>query len=292
MRASGRHSGRCPGSRPTSGQGAIGTCRTGRGARVQHAHIERRDAEPRQHRLLAAASASASVEHQTILDPPEPGRRQQPRHDHSRASRSCVLTRISARSSPLSVCRSSDEQRVVGRRQAALRPLLVERRDRRLHAVDRGDKRLQVEARRLLLVLVAVRHDRDAPGPAELESHRHHDAGRERGRQRIGLAVARLDLVLRKPGRQQFGDQPLGVVAFRKRDRRGDMAEFLVLFEQPRALEIPPFQAVEQIVEAGLGERQHLLLAAPRDSRRRTRRRDRTISRHRPAGATPAAGTL
>src|SRR5262249_46462495 len=43
-------------------------------------------------------------------------------------------------------------------------------------------------------------------------------------------------------------------MALRKADRRRDVSESLILIEQPRAFEIPPFDAVEEIIEAGVGE--------------------------------------
>src|SRR5262249_41970611 len=47
-----------------------------------------------------------------------------------------------------------------------------------------------------------------------------------------------------------------GVMALGKADRRCYAAKVLVLLEQPRALEIPPFDAVEKIVEPGIGKGQ------------------------------------
>ena len=73
----------------------------------------------------------------------------------------------------------------------------------------------------------------------------------------------RLDLAIWEAGGHQFCDEPLGVMALREPDRRRDMAEAVILVEQPRALEIPPFDAVEQIVEPGRGERLDLIQRGP-----------------------------
>src|SRR5206468_1603944 len=59
-------------------------------------------------------------------------------------------------------------------------------------------------------------------------------------------------------GRDQLGHQPLGVMALGEPNRRSDLAELLVLLQEPRALEIPPFDAVEKIIEAGIRERSYL----------------------------------
>ena len=48
-----------------------------------------------------------------------------------------------------------------------------------------------------------------------------------------------------------LGGQARGIVAFGKGDRRRDLAEFVILFDGPRGVQVPPFGAVEQIVEAG-----------------------------------------
>src|SRR5215471_13583865 len=53
-------------------------------------------------------------------------------------------------------------------------------------------------------------------------------------------------------------------MAFGKPDRRGDVAKGLVLLDQPRALEVPPFDAVEEIVEAGIGERENRIFWRPK----------------------------
>ena len=54
-------------------------------------------------------------------------------------------------------------------------------------------------------------------------------------------------------GRKEFGREPFGVVAFREADRRRYVAKSFVLLEQPWALEVPPFDAVVEVVETGLG---------------------------------------
>ncbi len=95
--------------------------------------------------------------------------------------------------------------------------------------------------------------------PAELESHRHHHAGGKAGGEGIGLGIAPHDRAARDDalGRKLLGE-PLGVVTFGERDRRRDAAEGVVLRDEPRALEVPPFHAVEEIVEARAIERRHV----------------------------------
>ena len=174
---------------------------------------------------------------------------------------SVVVLRIDQRQGALDAGFALPQQhndRIVRPRQQPLRPLFVERRDRPFQPIDAGDKGAEVKARRLRRLRI-LRHDRDAPRPAIFEAHRHHDAGREGCRKGIGLPVMRLDLAIWEAGGHQFCDEPLGVMALREPDRRRDMAEAVILVEQPRALEIPPLDAVEQIVEPGCGERLDLI---------------------------------
>ena len=252
-----------PGSRPMrrrarSALAAPGAARARSTRTSSGASAEPRRRRPARRRRAASRRAPASRRDT------RPAARQQPlEHDLARLALLRVDQNQGALGAALALPQQR-EQRVVGRLRRRCGPSSLSAGTAAFMPVDRGDvTRCRSKRGGSGSSVVAVRHHRDAPRPAVLEAHRHHHAGRERGGEGIGLAVARLDLALRKPGRQQLGDQPLGVVAFRKGDRRRDMAVFLVLVEQPRALEIPPFEAVEQIVEAGIGERQHLLLARP-----------------------------
>ncbi len=51
----------------------------------------------------------------------------------------------------------------------------------------------------------------------------------------------------------RFGTKPLGIVAFGKADRGNAFPGKVVLLHQPGAAVIPPFRAVEYVVETGLG---------------------------------------
>ena len=73
----------------------------------------------------------------------------------------------------------------------------------------------------------------------------------------------RLDLAIWEAGGHQFCDEPLGVMALREPDRRRDMAEAVILVEQPRALEIPPLDAVEEIIETGAAQGEDRFLRRP-----------------------------
>lgn len=81
---------------------------------------------------------------------------------------------------------------------------------------------------------------------AEFEADGHHDAGGEEGGEEValfeGVGVA-----------VEFGGEAGGVVAFGEADGAGDFADEVVLFEKPAAVEVPPFGAVEDVVEAGAG---------------------------------------
>src|SRR5205085_5538133 len=72
----------------------------------------------------------------------------------------------------------------------------------------------------------------------------------------VSLSIARLDLGFRNSGSAQLTNQPVGIMALRKADRRRDMAKIFVLFQQPWTFEIPPLDAVEEIIEAGAAERE------------------------------------
>ena len=149
-----------------------------------------------------------------------------------------------------------NHQRVILAGQHPLRALLVQRRNRLLHRVDLGDVSAEIEAFALGLV-VAGRDHIKCPRPAILEPHRHQHTRRIRRGEGISLAVMRLDQRVRNSGSEQFGHQPFGVMAFGKADRRRYVAKSFVLVEQPWALKVPPFDAVEEIVEAGIGEREN-----------------------------------
>ena len=96
----------------------------------------------------------------------------------------------------------------------------------------------------------------------------HHRAG-EHGGEQIGLPVTPLDII---DGGDAFGGEiggePRGVVGFRERDRARDRAKLLVLLEQPALPEVPPFGAVEQVVEARRTQSLHLLQHAAQVLRR------------------------
>src|SRR6185437_44633 len=98
----------------------------------------------------------------------------------------------------------------------------------------------------------------EAAAPAELVAHRHHDAAREARGKGVGLTVARLERPRADPAALELGRKPLGVVALGKGDRGRDGAKILVLVEQPKAFEVPPFGAVEQVIEAHAGKPAHL----------------------------------
>ncbi len=149
-----------------------------------------------------------------------------------------------------------DDQIGVAAGQQALRPLLVQCRDRELHRIDLGDEQAQIEALGLGRLL-AARHHRQSPPPSVFEPHRHQYAGRIRRRKGVSLAITWLDLAVGDARGAQLGRQPRGVVALGKADRRCDVAKRLVLVEQPRAFEVPPFDAVVEIVKTGIGQRQH-----------------------------------
>ena len=111
-----------------------------------------------------------------------------------------------------------------------------------------------------LWVLVGIGDDIEPPRPAVFETHRHHHTGRVSRGKGVSLAIARLDLGFRNSGSAELIDQPVGVVALRKPDRRRDVAKVFVLFQQPGAFEIPPLHAVEEIIETGAVERKDRFL--------------------------------
>ncbi len=155
-----------------------------------------------------------------------------------------------------------NQQRVVSVGQQALRALLVQRRHRLLHRVDLGNEVTEVKTLGLRLVIAGF-NDIEAPRPAVLEAHRHHHAGGICRCEGISLAIPWLDLTFRNPCGDQLVDQPVGIMALGKADRWCDVAEILVLLEQPLAFEIPPFDTVEQIVETGAREGKNSLLRRP-----------------------------
>src|ERR1700758_1500594 len=150
-------------------------------------------------------------------------------------------------------------QRIASIAQQPLRALLVQGRNGLLDRIDLGDEPTEVKAFRLGLV-VARRDDVERPRPAVFEPHRHQHTGRIRRGKGISLAVMWLDQRVRCAGSKKLGDQPYGVMAFGKTDRGRYMAIRFVLLEQPWALEVPPFDAVEEIIEAGIGERENRAL--------------------------------
>src|SRR6516165_4684230 len=91
-------------------------------------------------------------------------------------------------------------------------------------------------------------------------------------------------------------------MAFGKADRRRYMAKSFVLLEQPRALEVPPFDTVEEIVEAGIGKGQNCPVRRPQSlgaegyvPRPRFGRIDQTtpdLGRHLVRGIAPEATEL
>ena len=202
--------------------------RAQRGA--QHSHLQRRDHDPAANRPLFAARQHLA-DCKPVAEIEQTGGAEQLL---DRDFLCLPLLRIDQAQRPLGAAVALTQQHnegVIRAAQQPLRPLLIERRGRLLHQVDAGDERSQVETLGLRRQLFAIGDDREPARPAELESHRHHDAGRKRGGERISLTVMRLDLPFRKPGRYQFGHQPLGIMALRKTDRRCDLAELLVLLE-------------------------------------------------------------
>src|SRR6516162_4783332 len=146
-------------------------------------------------------------------------------------------------------------QRIASIAEQPLWPLLVQCRNRLLHRIDLGDESAEIKALTLGFVVAGPDHV-ERPRPAVFEPHRHQHTGRIRRGKGISLAVMWLDQRVGCAGSKKLGDQPFGVMAFGKADRGRYMAKRFVLLEQPWALEVPPFDAVEEIVEAGIGERE------------------------------------
>ena len=139
-----------------------------------------------------------------------------------------------------------------------------------------GDEAGEVDARLGGLPRPVAGPARDhvhAGAAAELVAHRHQHAAREARREQVAEPV--LPLELRRLGIAELDRQALGVVALGERDRRRDLAVEIVLLEQPGRAEVPPFGAVEEVVEARVLEAQHLLRACSPASRRRTGSRAR-----------------
>ena len=155
-----------------------------------------------------------------------------------------------------------DHRRV--RRGDLLLPALdVERRRRRLHAVDLGDEAGEVDARLRGLPgpVAGSARDHVHPGAAAvLVAHRQQHAAREGRGEQIAQPV--LALELGRLGIAELDRQALGVVILGEGDGRRDLAVEVVLLEQPGGAEVPPLGAVEEVVEARVLQAQHLLRRA------------------------------
>ena len=119
--------------------------------RVQDAHIERRDPEARQHRrrlaLRQGIGRASAARRSGPARPPTAA----PAATTSRGSRSCVLTRTSARSSPLSVCRSSTSSGSSGGDRRRCGPSSLSAGTDAFMRLTAAMNALQVEALRLRL---------------------------------------------------------------------------------------------------------------------------------------------
>jgi hypothetical protein len=79
-------------------------------------------------------------------------------------------------------------------------------------------------------------------------AHRHHDAARKERREQIAETIFGFELL--GAVAIEFGREARCVMAFGKGDRGRDVAEPLVLVQQPAGVKIPPLGTIEEIVEA------------------------------------------
>ncbi len=155
------------------------------------------------------------------------------------------------------------DHRAVGCRDLGLRTFDIERRAGRAHGVDRGHEAGEIQPRPVGLpgpVAGPARDHVHARPAAVLVAHRHQDAGREGRGEQVAEPVMPLELGGLRIA--ELDREALGVVVLGEGDGRRDPAVKRILLEQPGGPEIPPFGAVEQIVEAGTPKRQDLVRGA------------------------------
>ena len=143
----------------------------------------------------------------------------------------------------------------VGRRDPPLRAGQVQDRRLGLDAMRRRDEVPQVDPRRPGLPFPALGRGRDRIErleTAELEAHRHHRPAAEPERCQIAGTVERGDRL--GLGDARFDREPRRVVVLREGDRGRYTAQLVVLVEEPALVEVPPFAAVEDQIEAAAGE--------------------------------------
>ena len=143
----------------------------------------------------------------------------------------------------------------VGRRDPPLRAGQVQDRRLGLDAMRRRDEVPQVDPRRPGLAFPALGRGRDRIErleTAELEAHRHHRPATEPERCQIAGTVERGDRL--GLGDARFNREPRRVVVLREGDRGRYAAQLVVLVEEPALVEVPPFAAVEDQIEAAAGE--------------------------------------
>ena len=217
------------------------------------AGLERQRLAVRRDVLEAADAAARLIDQRPGIDPVQARRIGVDQHDRGVLRRGHVTARQA----------QQPDHRIVRRGHPLLRPFGVERRRRRLHAVDRSDEAREIDARRRRLPRPVARARADhvqRRAAAVLVAHRHHHAARERGREQVAQTV--VPLQLRRLGVADLHGEAFGVVAFGEGDGRRDLAVEIILLEQPGRAEVPPLGAVEQEVEAGRAQRQRLLRRA------------------------------